>query len=199
MRIVAGRYRGRRLAAPPGFDVRPTGERTREALFDVLSRGTEGARALAGQRVLDAFAGSGALGLEALSRGAVEVSFMESQAAALAVLRDNVRHLGAETACQVLKADVLRPPRAGTPADLVLMDPPYNQGMAEPALHALVAAGWIAPGSRVIVELMAKEPFDPPDGFAITDQRKYGKARLVFLSTDQDGAGQDHEGGAEAP
>ncbi|MEM7224419.1 MAG: 16S rRNA (guanine(966)-N(2))-methyltransferase RsmD [Pseudomonadota bacterium] len=198
MRIVAGRYRGRRLAAPPGFDVRPTGERTREALFDVLSRGRDGAQALTGLRVLDAFAGSGALGLEALSRGAVQVSFMESQAVALAVLRDNVRHLEAEAACQVFKADVLRPPKASEPVDLVLMDPPYNQGMAEPGLRALVSAGWIAPGTRVIVELMAKEPFDPPDGFTVTDQRKYGKARLVFLSTDQDGAGQDHEGGAEA-
>ncbi len=185
MRIVAGRFRGRRLAAPPGLAVRPTGERTREALFDVLSRGTDGARALDGQLVLDAFAGSGALGLEALSRGARQVSFMESQAAALAVLRDNLRQLGAEEACQVLKADVLRPPKAAALVDLVLMDPPYNQGMAEPALTALHAAGWIGPDTLTIVELMAKEPFDPPKGFALSDQRKYGKARLVFLTKDE--------------
>ena len=184
MRIVAGQHRGRRLAAPPGLAVRPTGERTREALFNVLSRGTDGAQALSGQLVLDAFAGSGALGLEALSRGAGQVTFMESQAAALAVLHDNVRQLGAEATCQVVKADVLRPPKASAPMDLVLMDPPYNQGLAEPALRALLAAGWIGDRTLTVVELMAKEPFDPPPPFTPTDERKYGKARLVFLSSD---------------
>ena len=182
MRIVAGRFRGRRLAAPAGLAVRPTAERTREALFDVLARG--GSDSLDDMEVLDAFAGTGALGLEALSRGARQVTFMESQATALAALKTNVDKLAVGDLCRVVKADVLRPPRAGSAVGLVLMDPPYGQGLAEPALSALVEAGWIDHASLTVVELMAKEPFDPPAGFSQSDQRKYGQARLVFLRRD---------------
>jgi 16S rRNA (guanine966-N2)-methyltransferase len=182
MRIVAGRHKGRRLVAPEGLAVRPTGDRTREALFDILVQGGLGdGRTLAGAGVLDAFAGTGALGLEALSRGAAQVTFLESQPAALAALRQNVAALEESERATVLRADVLRPPPAKTPCALVLMDPPYNQGMAPPALGALLAAGWLAPGALAVVELMAKEPFDPPPGFELQDERKYGKTRLVFL------------------
>jgi 16S rRNA (guanine966-N2)-methyltransferase len=207
MRIVAGRHRGRRLEAPAGMAVRPTADRTRESLQaaggqgagrqaveeqGVAEQGAEGQGAeghdserrgnpLAGARALDAFAGTGALGLEALSRGAAFVTFMENQAAALAACRNNIALLE-ETACsQALRCDVLRPPPAPAPCDLVLMDPPYNQGLAAPALAALEAAGWLAPGALGVVELMAKEPFAPPEGFEAFDERKYGKARLVFL------------------
>jgi 16S rRNA (guanine966-N2)-methyltransferase len=186
MRIVAGRHKGRRLVAPEGQAVRPTGDRTREALFDILVQGGQGGglgdgRTLAGAGVLDAFAGTGALGLEALSRGAAQVTFLESQPAALAALRRNVAALEESERATVLRADVLRPPPAKTPCALVLMDPPYNQGMAPPALTALLAADWLAPGALAVVELMAKEPFDPPPGFELQDERKYGKTRLVFL------------------
>lgn len=167
--------------------MRPTGDRAREALFSVLASGrlTGGGNALAGAIVLDAFAGSGALGLEALSRGAVHAVFMENQAAALAALERNVTALDEGERANVLRADVLRPPRpAGRAAGgcgLALLDPPYNQGLAAPALAALAAAGWLAPGALVSVELMAGEPFEPPSGFAALDSRKYGKARIVFL------------------
>ena len=209
MRIVAGRHRGRRLEAPAGMAVRPTADRTREALFNILtqgklpwrapvggqgvggqavdgqgaeSRGAEPrANPLAGARALDAFAGTGALGLEALSRGAAFVTFMENQAAALAACRNNIALLEETARSQALRCDVLRPPPAPAPCDLVLMDPPYNQGLAAPALAALEAAGWLAPGALGVVELMAKEPFAPPEGFETLDERKYGKARLVFL------------------
>ncbi len=184
MRIVAGKHRGRRLVAPEGLAVRPTADRTREALFSILGQGREGPAPLEGARVLDAFAGTGALGLEALSRGAGSVAFMESQSSALAALERNIQALGEQEHTRVLRADVLRPPRAEPPADIVLMDPPYNQGLAEPALIALAEAGWIAAETNVVVELMAKEPFEAPPGFRITDERKYGKARLVFVARD---------------
>jgi len=194
MRIVGGRLRGRRLEAPGGMALRPTADRTREALFNILCRGKldwrpdrqEGGNPLAGARVLDAFAGTGALGLEALSRGAGFVIFMENQAAALNACRHNIDALD-ETAqtgaaqTELLRCDVLRPPPAKDPCGLVLMDPPYNQDLAPPALAALRAAGWLAPGALATIELMAAEPFTPPEGFETLDERKYGKARLVFL------------------
>ncbi len=218
MRIVAGRHRGRRLEAPAGMAVRPTADRTREALFNILTQGKlpwraplgdgaakqggagqgaegqgaegrdsegqdsePGANPLAGARALDAFAGTGALGLEALSRGAAFVTFMENQAAALAACRNNIDLLEETARSQALRCDVLRPPPAPAPCDLVLMDPPYNQGLAGPALAAIEAAGWLAPGALAVVELMAKEPLALPEGFETLDERKYGKARLVFL------------------
>ena len=194
MRVVAGRHRGRHIEAPEGLTVRPTADRTREAMFNILERGklpwpaehSESgnplvANPLIGAWVLDAFAGTGALGLEAVSRGAAHVTFMENQAAAAAACRDNIETLGEQTRCEIVRYDVLHPPRAPRPCDLVLMDPPYGQGLATPAIEALRAAGWIAPGTLVIVELMAKEEFPVPNGFATVDTRKYGKARLEFL------------------
>ncbi len=189
MRIVAGRHRGRRLEAPAGVALRPTADRTREALFNILTQGRLPWRPagpapgnpLSGVRVLDVFAGTGALGLEALSRGAAHVTFMENQAAALAACRRNVRLLDESERSAVLRCDVLRPPPAEAPCALVLMDPPYSQDLAPPALGALARAGWLAPAALAVVELMAKEPFTAPEGFEVLDERKYGKARLVFL------------------
>lgn len=188
MRIIAGRHRGRRLQAPEGLAVRPTGERAREALFAILTSGrvTGGDSTLSGATVLDAFAGSGALGLEALSRGAGHAVFMENHPAALAALERNVAALGEGERASVLRADVLRPPRfssrrAALPCSLALLDPPYNQGLAAPALSALAAAGWLAEAAPCVVELMANEPFRPPPGFTPLEERRYGHARLVFL------------------
>ena len=194
MRIVGGRLRGRRLEAPGGTTLRPTADRTREALFNILCQGkldwrpdrkpagaAPGSNPLAGARVLDAFAGTGALGLEALSRGAGFVTFMENQAAALDACRRNIGALGEAAQTELLRGDVLRPPKVVAPCELVLMDPPYNQDLAPPALAALRAAGWLAPGALATVELMAQEPFTPPEGFETLDERRYGKARLVFL------------------
>ena len=189
MRIVAGRHRGRRIEAPEGLTVRPTADRTREAMFNILEKGklpwpkalASGGNPLASARVLDAFAGTGALGLEAVSRGAVHVTFMENQAAAITACRDNIRALDEDSRCTAVSRDVLHPPSTATPCDIVLMDPPYGQGLAAPALEALRAAGWIVPGTLVVIELMAKEDFAAPAGFATVDTRKYGKARLEFL------------------
>ena len=189
MRIVGGRHRGRRIEAPEGLAVRPTADRTREAMFNILERGKmpwpaarlEAGNPLAGARVLDAFAGTGALGLEAVSRGAVHVTFMENQAAAIAACRDNIRALDEEERCEVMTTDVLHPRRAATPCDLALMDPPYGQGLAAPTLAALRAAGWIAAGTLIVIELMVTEDFTAPADFTAVDSRKYGKARLEIL------------------
>jgi 16S rRNA (guanine966-N2)-methyltransferase len=189
MRIVGGRHRGRRLEAPGGTALRPTADRTRESLFNILCQGKldwrpnrqESGNPLTGARVLDAFAGTGALGLEALSRGAGFVTFMENQAAALNSCQNNIEALDEAERSELRRCDVLRPPPAKEPCELVVMDPPYNQDLAPPALVALQQAGWLAPGALATIELMATEPFTPPEGFEALDERKYGKARLVFL------------------
>ncbi len=185
MRIVAGRHRGRRLAAPEGGAIRPTADRTRESLFNILLHAPfagGGDWALNGIRVLDAFAGSGALGLEALSRGAAHITFMDTATAALAAIHSNARALGEDTAITSLLADPSTPPPADQSCRLVLMDPPYGSGLAAPALVALAAAGWIAPDAVSVIELGKAEPFDPPAGFAVMDERTYGAAKLIFLT-----------------
>ncbi|RDD60513.1 16S rRNA (guanine(966)-N(2))-methyltransferase RsmD [Ferruginivarius sediminum] len=183
MRIVAGRHRGRRLSAPGGEEVRPTSSLTRESLFNVLTHGRFAADGspLADAVVLDAFAGSGANGLEALSRGAAHAIFMESQAVAISALRHNVKELGEGEHVTVIRADVTRPPRATQACDLVILDPPYGQGLAAPGLQGLAAAGWLKPGALVVVELMKTEDMPVPEGFEVLDTRRYGKAKLIFL------------------
>ena len=178
MRIVGGRFRGRAIAAPPGDAVRPTADRVREAVFNILAHGGL-AVPFAELAVLDGFAGTGAMGLEALSRGAASVTLMEIDRAALAVCRANARKLGGDAA--VLQADCLKPPKAKAPCGLVFLDPPYRSGLAAPALTALARAGLIAPGAVCTVELSAAEPFTPPPGFVQADERRYGKARVVFV------------------
>jgi len=187
VRIIAGRHRGRLLAAPPGETVRPTGERAREALFNILAHGKFAASGPAyapvyeGVRVLDAFAGTGAFGLEALSRGADEVVFIENARAALAILRENIAALGETQRARIVSGDATAPPRAAAPCALAFLDPPYGKGLAVPALGALAAAGWLAASALCIVEMAAKERIAPPAGFISVDERRYGAARLIFL------------------
>lgn len=179
MRIVAGRHKGRVLLAPEGAATRPTADRVRESLFNIIAHGQPG---LAGERLLDAFAGSGALGFEALSRGVAHVTFMEKEPAALAVIAANARKLGVEAEITAQRIDATQPPKAPAPCRFVLMDPPYKSGLAKPALVALAAQGWIAADALVVVEVAAGEGFAAPlPGLTIIDERKYGAARLVFL------------------
>ena len=182
MRIIAGTHKGRTLVAPEGLAVRPTSDRAREALFDILVHGRFADRpVLEDARVLDAFAGTGAFGLEALSRGAAHASFIENDRVALAALRANIAALGAESQAAVLPGDARRPPKAAAPVSLAFLDPPYGADLAAPALTALAAAGWFATEALVVVEVAAKEKFAAPAGFAPLDERRYGAARLVFL------------------
>ena len=183
LRIVGGVHRGRRLIAPPGEAVRPTSDRAREALFNILSHGRFAAEGLpfADRPVLDAFAGTGALGLEALSRGASAAAFIENGREALAALRHNVAALGEEDRAHVVAGDATRPPRAALVCTVALLDPPYRSGLAAPALSALAKAGWLMPDALAIVEVAAREELPVPAGFAVIDERVYGAARLVFL------------------
>jgi 16S rRNA (guanine966-N2)-methyltransferase len=183
MRIVGGRHRGRRLLAPPGDTVRPTSDRAREALFNILSHGRLAADGIpfAEAAVLDAFAGTGALGLEALSRGAARAVFIERDPEAVAILRRNVAWLGESAGAEIVPGDATRPPRARSECAVAFVDPPYRSGLAAPALEALDRAGWLAPDALAIVELAAREKLAPLAGFTLLDERVYGAARLVFL------------------
>ena len=183
MRIVGGRPRGRRLQAPPGEAVRPTSDRAREALFNILSHGNFAANGspFAGQKVLDAFAGTGAFGLEALSRGADEAAFIEDNRDALAALRRNIATLDEDEQAHVVRGDATKPPRAPFECAVAFLDPPYGSGLAGPALIALAASHWLTQRALAVVETAAGEAFDPPAGFVLVDARVYGAARLVFL------------------
>jgi 16S rRNA (guanine966-N2)-methyltransferase len=188
MRIVGGRHRGRRLEAPSGRDTRPTSDRTREALFNVLAHSGWGTAAedgagdpIAEARVLDAFCGTGALALEALSRGAAEAVLMDLSGPALAAARRNAEALDEDGRCAFLRADARRPPAAAAAATLAFLDPPYGKGLAEAALPALAARGWLAAGAVVVVETAAQDPLSPPADFVPLDERRYGDTRVVFL------------------
>jgi len=182
MRIVAGRHRGRKLISPKGDAIRPTSDRARQALFDILgspAHATDDGPLPRGAAVLDAFAGSGALGLEALSRGAARASFLDNDGAACRLIEDNIAALGERGV--VLRRDARRPGPAPFACGLAFLDPPYGSGLAAPALAALAEAGWLAPDALVSVELGRAEDFRPPPGFEAIDERVYGAARLVLL------------------
>jgi 16S rRNA (guanine966-N2)-methyltransferase len=179
MRVIAGRWKGKRLAAPPGEATRPTSDRARQALFDMLWHAPWAGRArIEGAEVLDGFAGTGALGLEALSRGAARATFLENDRAALAALRANIAACGAEA--RVIAADATKPPRAAQPATLIFLDPPYGAGLLGPTLAALDAGGWIAPGALICAELGPRDA-PPPTRFTPLAERAHGKARLLVL------------------
>jgi 16S rRNA (guanine966-N2)-methyltransferase len=175
MRIVAGKWRGRTLSAPPGSLTRPTADRVRQALFDMLLHAPWGGRdAIEGAHVLDVFAGTGALGLEALSRGAAHATFIEHHRAALATLRTNIATLRADQQCTVLPIDALAVPR-GRPCSLIFLDPPYHQDLVHRALAQLRNAGWIAPAALIIAETGRDESPSLADPLA---ERVHGAARV---------------------
>ncbi len=182
MRVIGGELRGRRLAAPPGRSVRPTSDRVREALFNVLAHATWAqALELAGAQVVDVFAGSGALGFEALSRGAGHAIFLERDRAAREMIRVNAEQLGVAERISVRDRAAARPGPASVACRLAFLDPPYGRDLAGPALAALRANGWFASGALAVVELAANETFTPPPGLDPVDERRYGATRLVFL------------------
>jgi 16S rRNA (guanine966-N2)-methyltransferase len=184
MRIVSGQFKGKALAAPEGRTTRPTSDRAREAVFNILQH-AGWAPELPGARVLDLFAGSGALGLEALSRGAEFCLFVETDEAARGAIRDNVEalHLYGCTRVHRRAATDLgpRPSSAGAPFNLVFLDPPYAKGLGEKALAELVAHGWLKPGAALVFERGEGEPPVAPAGYDLIDERKYGPAQVLFL------------------
>ncbi len=180
MRITGGRHRGRRLTVPRGGELRPTSDRVRESLFNILAHGRH-AKTLTGARVLDAFAGTGALGLEALSRGASHVTFMDIDRAALAGIERTLAVLDEDERATVLRADATRPPAPGASVEIAFLDPPYGSDLAGPAMEALAAAGWLAPGALVVVELAKGEELSLSPGMELVDDRRYGNTRIMFL------------------
>lgn len=184
MRIVAGTFRGRPLVAPKGHLTRPTADRARQALFNVLEHASWGP-ALDGARVIDLFAGSGALGVEALSRGAAFCQFIDSAEAARAAIRSNLAALGLETRARIDRRDATALPQRGAADggayDIAFLDPPYSEGLGEAALARLADGGWLARGSLAVLERGAADPAPVPAGFETIDERRWGAAKVSFL------------------
>ena len=181
--VLAGRHRGRRLEVPPGGGVRPTQARVRQSLFDLLEHSPRVGRALGGAAVLDLFAGTGALGLEALSRGAAAAAFVERDPAVAAALARNVAALGEQRRARILRTDARRLPAPDFAAGFVFVDAPYGAALAGPALAAARAAGWVADAAVAAVELDRREAFPIPDGCRVIDERAYGTTRICLLRT----------------
>lgn len=185
MRIIAGRHRGRRLVAPKGLVTRPTMDRAREAIFQILGD-------LSGLHALDLYAGTGAMGLEALSRGATAVTFVETDGPALAALRRNVEAMGAAAAVKVVTVPVERAGqvlRRGAPYDLVLSDPPWPLSTASAPLVARLVRGLLAPGARVLLGHSADAPVElpPGSGLELIDRRRWGGTGMSFFEAEGEG------------
>jgi 16S rRNA (guanine966-N2)-methyltransferase len=184
MRIVGGSLRGLQLADPGAGDpvahLRPTLDRVREALFNILAHGPDGDQ-VRGARVLDLFAGTGALGLEALSRGATHVTFVEDGVAGRALIRANIERARAMGTTRLYRRDATDLGlHRGAPFDLVFLDPPWGLGLGERALASARAGGWLAPGATVVWEEAAPQP--PPPGFVARDQRRWGETWVTILT-----------------
>ncbi|MGL4239320.1 16S rRNA (guanine(966)-N(2))-methyltransferase RsmD [Tabrizicola sp.] len=183
MRIIGGSRRGLKLAEVGEGDVaahlRPTSDRVREAIFNLLINGGHG-NPVAGARVLDLFAGTGALGLEALSRGAAEVCFVDDGGKALALMKSNIAKMRAEGETLIIRQNATRlGMNGGAPFTLAFLDPPYAKGLGEAALTAALQGGWLAPGAMVVWEEGAAPRV--PEGFEQVDQRKYGDTFVTLL------------------
>lgn len=181
MRIIGGRFRGRKLAAPQSQIVRPTSDRLRELIFNILAHGQ--GDPVSGVRVIDLFAGTGALGLEAMSRGAAFALFIDDGAEARALMRQNVEALGLGGTTRIFRRDATRlgPVHPLAPFSLAFIDPPYRRGLAEKSLVALRDGGWLEPGAIVVVEEAADAEFAPPHGFLEIERRRYDDTKLVLL------------------
>lgn len=187
MRIIAGRFRGRALASvgkgDPAAHLRPTTDRVRESLFSMLTGGRFG-DPLTDAKVLDLFAGTGALGLEALSRGAASATFVENGPKALTLLRRNIDICGVSGETSVIKRDATRLQPCGEPPfNLIFLDPPYGKGLGSKALRAATEGGWVAPDALIVWEESHPEP--PPQGYALLDQRRYGDTIISIVEASE--------------
>ncbi|CAH1654932.1 Ribosomal RNA small subunit methyltransferase D [Hyphomicrobiales bacterium] len=182
MRIIGGDHKGRRLAAPKSSAVRPTSDRLRETVFNVLAHGYDDP--VPGARVLDLFAGTGALGLEALSRGAAFAILVDDGTEARGLMRANVETLGVAGVTRILRRNAthMGPVMPLEPSTLVFCDPPYGKGLAERALISAAEGGWLAPDAIVVVEEAAGAGFTVPGGFAMLDRRDYGETEVIFMA-----------------
>jgi 16S rRNA (guanine966-N2)-methyltransferase len=179
MRIVAGKFKGREIIGPTSIATRPTSDRVRESLFNILAHGVDGF-SIEDARVMDLFAGTGALGLEALSRGAKFCQFVEESAEARGIIRKNADAYGAIGMCKIWKRDATDLGECGpqSPFDLVFADPPYNKGLGERALRALIAGAWLSPGAVVVLEEAEKADVPEVAGLMLLDTRVYGETAI---------------------
>lgn len=182
MRIVAGRFRGRTLHAPDDMNVRPTSDRVRESVFNILAHGVP-CFAIEGSRVIDLFAGTGALGIEALSRGAAYCLFVEDAPEARALIRRNIEALGLTGETRIFRRDATDLGPAGNmePFDVTFLDPPYGKGLGERALAALAEGGWLRPGAVCVLEERAATPLTLPPSFTMIDDRTYGDTEVRIM------------------
>lgn len=183
LRIFSGKHKGRKILMKEGIGIRPTGGRTREALFNILSHGEFGSEEtspLIGKQVADLFCGCGALGLEALSRGAKHVIFVDQSSDSLALVRGNLDAFGETANSRCVRSDSSSLPRATAQCSLVFLDPPYKSGVAAKSLASLAANNWLLPGAVCVVEVSRAEDLEAPKGFTIFDMREYGNTK-VFL------------------
>ena len=182
MRIVGGKFRGRGLVAPAGEDIRPTSDRVRESVFNILAHGP-GEFDLAGRRVIDLFAGTGALGLEALSRGAAYCLFVEESPEARAIIRQNIEAFGLMGMTRIFRRNATDLGPSGNMAtfSLAFLDPPYGKGLGEAGLTSLSAGGWLDPGAVVVIEERADVAISLPGGFEAADCRTWGETSVHFL------------------
>lgn len=188
MRITGGKFGGRALAGPKDARVRPTADKVRQAIFNILAHNDFGTGfALQGARVADLFAGTGALGIEALSRGAAFCLFVEKEAESRALIRTNVEALGLTGASKIWRRDATQlgdmSPGAGGPFDLVFLDPPYRRNLIAPALTSLAGGGWLAQRALIVAECADDEDPGLPAPFAPLDSRSYGDTRIIFLKS----------------
>ena len=181
MRVIGGKLRSRPLAGPKSDAVRPTSDRLREALFNILTHAYDDP--VSGARVLDLFAGTGALGIEAISRGASYVLFVDDGVEARALLRDNTEALGLGGVTRIFRRDAtkLGPAHPLEPFDLVFLDPPYRKGLAEKAIASARDGGWLKPQALIVVEEAADAEFKAPEGFEELERRQYDDTAFVFL------------------
>ncbi|PDT77765.1 16S rRNA (guanine(966)-N(2))-methyltransferase RsmD [Bradyrhizobium sp. C9] len=181
MRVVGGRLKGRNLASPSGREIRPTADRLRESVFNILIHAYD--NPIEDARVLDLFAGTGALGIEAISRGAKFTLFVDNGAEARALLRNNVEALGLGGTTKVYRRDAtdLGPAHPVEPFSLVFLDPPYGKGLADKALASLRNGGWLTPGALLVVEEAKAAAFSAPEGFEELERRAYDDTEFVFL------------------
>jgi len=179
MRIIAGKHRGRNINVPEGKSVRPTTDRMRERVFSMLQHHRY--PALLGARVADLYAGTGALGLEALSRGAGHATFVEKTQSTFSCLKKNVAALKEEDNTSLMKISARALSFANEPYDIIFMDPPYHKNMVEPTLYCLLERDWLAEDGLVIAELAVDDELTLPDALKIVDDRKQGQQRILFM------------------
>ncbi len=180
MRIIAGQYKGRKLATPANDAIRPTSDRTRESVFNLLMHGAYAGEAILDQHVVDLCCGTGAMGLEALSRGARMATFIDKDKRSLELARQNVTHCGANNAAQFVQSDAAKLPMAKEKAALVMMDAPYDQHILAAAYASLRVQQWLADGALIVAEQAVHTDVPALDGAELIDDRKYGKTRIVI-------------------